>query len=1026
MSVDSFRFVSPGVFINEIDESQIPGPAAPGAGPVIMGVARKGPALVPITVSSYKEFVDLFGNPEPGSTANADTWRSGNRANPTYGAYAAQAYLANAGPMTYIRLVGDQDPTATAAGQAGWEVPRLTPSSDGGAYGLFIIGSGSTGAPGHPAGHGEGTLAAIFYVTGSGTTVRLKGRPAGGTEFPVSAVTASSAMLMDPVTVGAAGTAAEFKVVISGSKETVETTFNFNPKSGRHIRKVFNTNPHLLNTAITDPANQKDYFLGQSYGQAVLDNVTALDDNAAITMDDFSNTVAVILGLVSSSAGGGNFRQGYRTPGTPWLVGQDMTDNIGSFDVNSSVEPLFRLHSRQGVEYAQSNYKISISDIKQSSNTNFNPYGTFTVLVRDIRDTDENPVILEQLDLLNLNPASNNFIGKRIGDRSYSWDTTNKKWNVDGQYDVQSKYLRVECSDLVNAGGQEAALLPFGYRGIPVHQGFNIVRSGSTGTGIYKYSLTAGTSSAPADSIFCSGGSGSMPSLSLDHQRFEVLGGAPSQVAFFRTGSATVSTASLAMPALPTRASAADGNLMRQTNAFFGLSTNQGPATQIFDGTIQDLVRILPVGLEAGRTILSPGFSLDDLSGSGAGNTGTAQYASQDLGTYNTAILGTATAINSLDPYRGTPSNARRLGTSFTAETGSYTGVLDRGWNKFTVPLYGGFDGFDIFERNPFNNTRALGGAGSSGKATNAFPMWYTLKKAIDSVSDVDQININMAAVPGVTDLDTTNHLLAMAEERKDTLAIIDLEYGYRPVTEGSATGPEPFNDRRGSSALTITNAKARNFNTSYGCTYYPWLQINDTLNSTRVWVPPSTVALGVMASSAARSELWFAPAGFNRGGLNNGNAGLNVLNVIEKLTATQRDNLYEENINPIASFPAEGIVVFGQKTLQATPSALDRINVRRLMIYLKKQITLISNGILFDPNVQITWNRFTNRVDPFLSSIKQRFGLADYRVILDASTTTADLVDRNILYAKILLKPTRAIEFIALDFVITRSGVEF
>jgi len=203
-------------------------------------------------------------------------------------------------------------------------------------------------------------------------------------------------------------------------------------------------------------------------------------------------------------------------------------------------------------------------------------------------------------------------------------------------------------------------------------------------------------------------------------------------------------------------------------------------------------------------------------------------------------------------------------------------------------------------------------------------------------------------------------------------------------------------------------------------------MQINDTAASTRVWVPPSTVALGVMAASAARSELWFAPAGFNRGGLNNGNAGLNVINVVEKLTAKQRDNLYEVNINPIASFPSEGIVVFGQKTLQATPSALDRINVRRLMIYLRKQITIISNGILFDPNVQITWNRFINRVDPFLSSIQQRFGLADYRVILDANTTTPDLVDRNIMYAKILLKPTRAIEFIALDFVITRSGVEF
>jgi len=261
-----------------------------------------------------------------------------------------------------------------------------------------------------------------------------------------------------------------------------------------------------------------------------------------------------------------------------------------------------------------------------------------------------------------------------------------------------------------------------------------------------------------------------------------------------------------------------------------------------------------------------------------------------------------------------------------------------------------------------------------------------------------------------------------MDEERKDTLAIIDIETGYVASTENT----DSFSDRLGSSVLTVGGVKDRNLNSSYGCAYYPWVQINDSSKQQRLWVPPSTIALGVLASSAARTELWFAPAGFNRGGLNNGSAGLNVVNVVEKLTSAQRDDLYEVNINPIASFPAEGIVVFGQKTLQASQSALDRINVRRLMIYLKKQIRQIANEILFDPNQQVTWNRFLNQVNPFLSSIKNRFGLSDYRVILDTSTTTPDMIDRNIMYAKILLKPTRAIEFIALDFVITRSGVEF
>ena len=144
------------------------------------------------------------------------------------------------------------------------------------------------------------------------------------------------------------------------------------------------------------------------------------------------------------------------------------------------------------------------------------------------------------------------------------------------------------------------------------------------------------------------------------------------------------------------------------------------------------------------------------------------------------------------------------------------------------------------------------------------------------------------------------------------------------------------------------------------------------------------------------------------------------------RLTSKNRDDLYAANINPIATFPSEGIVIFGQKTLQITPSALDRINVRRLMIFVKKEISRIANTILFEPNVQVTWDRFVGAAEPFLSDVKSRFGLTDFRVVLDKNTTTDDLIDRNILYAKIFLKPARAIEYIALDFIITRTGASF
>ena len=141
---------------------------------------------------------------------------------------------------------------------------------------------------------------------------------------------------------------------------------------------------------------------------------------------------------------------------------------------------------------------------------------------------------------------------------------------------------------------------------------------------------------------------------------------------------------------------------------------------------------------------------------------------------------------------------------------------------------------------------------------------------------------------------------------------------------------------------------------------------------------------------------------------------------------AKDRDTLYEARINPIASFPSSGIVVFGQKTLQSTPSALDRINVRRLLIFVKKAVSRICNNLLFEQNVRATWLRFINQVQPVLDEIKTRFGLTDYKIVLDETTTTPDLVDRNIMYAKIFLKPARSIEFIAVDFVITRTGAGF
>ena len=451
-------------------------------------------------------------------------------------------------------------------------------------------------------------------------------------------------------------------------------------------------------------------------------------------------------------------------------------------------------------------------------------------------------------------------------------------------------------------------------------------------------------------------------------------------------------------PDVNLRVNASDGNLSDPTLAYFGYSTNSGSLDTSFEASNIDLLRSLPssfadpfsVDAYTKRMFM---FTLDDLSASFDGLSGSYSYA----------------------------SGSRAAGNSVTARNGSYKDILDAGYDRFTVPLFGGFDGLDITEAEPFNNSRAL----RDDAAATTYAMYYTVKKAIDILADPEFIEMNLVTIPGVTNETITQHLINVCADRGDALAIIDPKGGYLPASEdGTKTEQERISTNH--VREVVTNMQRRALNSSYGCTYYPWVRINDDIGGGSLFVPPSVAAIGTMAFSDKQKAVWFAPAGFSRGGLSRGAAGFSVTNVRSKLTSAERDDLYETNINPIASFPSEGIVIFGQKTLQVTPSALDRINVRRLMIFVKKQVSRIAANLLFDQNVEATWDRFKTQVDPFLSNIRTAFGLTDFKVVLDESTTTPELVDRNIMYAKIFLKPARAIEYIAIDFNITNTGASF
>jgi hypothetical protein len=215
-----------------------------------------------------------------------------------------------------------------------------------------------------------------------------------------------------------------------------------------------------------------------------------------------------------------------------------------------------------------------------------------------------------------------------------------------------------------------------------------------------------------------------------------------------------------------------------------------------------------------------------------------------------------------------------------------------------------------------------------------------------------------------------------------------------------------------------VTQAQTRD--TSYAATYWPWVRIIDPATGKHVWVPASTVIPGVYAFNDKVSAPWFAPAGINRGGLST------VLQAEYKLSQGNRDTLYSNNINPIATLPQQGVVVYGQKTLQKAQSALDRVNVRRLMIELKSYIRQIADTVVFEQNTIATRNSFIARVTPFLEGIQQKQGLYAYKVVMDDSNNGPAVIDQNQLVGQIYIQPTRTAEFISLDFILMPTGAEF
>tara|TARA_R110001583_G_scaffold141597_2_gene293805 strand:+ start:2916 stop:5339 length:2424 start_codon:yes stop_codon:yes gene_type:complete len=338
------------------------------------------------------------------------------------------------------------------------------------------------------------------------------------------------------------------------------------------------------------------------------------------------------------------------------------------------------------------------------------------------------------------------------------------------------------------------------------------------------------------------------------------------------------------------------------------------------------------------------------------------------------------------------------------AETALSSSSSPTNARKFTIPFQGGFDG-----QNPATSkntgTSISDGANIMGfdVSTGTSTGTKSYKKALNSISNPDEFDINMIITPGIISRVASSvpqKAIDVCEARGDAFYIMDSVL---------------YND-----SVSTTTTEAENWDTSYAATYYPWMKYRDTNLNKYVWVPPSVLLPSAFAFNDQIAAEWYAPAGLNRGGLTN------ATDVYSRLTHDERDDLYEGRVNPIAIFPGQGITVFGQKTLQSRTTALDRINVRRLMINLKKFVASTSRYLVFEQNTTATRNRFLSTVNPYLESVQQRQGLYAFKVVMDETNNTPDVIDRNILKGAIYLQPAKSAEFIVVDFNIMPTGASF
>ena len=810
-------------------------------------------------------------------------------------------------------------------------------------------------------------LASIFYVDDG--NIELKGVPLNSTE--TEKVTNGQWLQSNTDDYG-------FKVVVTNKEEEVkEFDFNFNSNSKKFIRRVLNTNPIKTNPTLMTASAKESFWVGETFEDSLYNNLTEIHAQGKqigiiVPLENTNSSITKANNLVEAQ----HSKSG-------WVVGQHK-ETFNTFIPNFitkeyNTAKLFRFVSLGMGEEVQKNIKLSITDIKPPYGSNL--YGRFTVIIRKLNDIDGKLEIVENFTDCDLNPASENYIGYKIGTEYLGWDYLSNSYLRYGSYPNNSAYIRIEIAQEIENGAADPDLVPFGFYTEPV---FLDVKSITNTNLVDEYGnnnqMVCGNTEFFNDPY---SQTPSIPDLGLVDNYSGTL------------------KSVLKFPSARLKQTTTDTTLTNTSDYFWGAEFRQTLDKQFASQEFKDLTKHKPVGVNSYDadlvyTKFGELFTLDNVEWE----------------------IDTSTGLPSTVHAKYNPIG-RRTGTSISAQE-TYEQTLYNGFNKFSMFLYGGSDGVDIKEANPFRNTLLKNADEYSHYAFNS------LKRALHSVKDKEVIETNLITMPGVTNTSLTDLMMQIAAERGDAMAIIDLEGDYIPTSEG-VYSPEI---QRPKVSETITNLRQRNIDNYHACALFPYLIGRDPYTNVLIDVPASLAFIGVFANTQRINTLFYPPAGNKRASLALKQAcGLPIVSSKLRLTQTDRDELFEVGINPVKTSLSDGAVIYGDKTLKiidqskATVSALSEIGVVRMLLSVTNSISKIAAQLNFEYNTQELWQDFKFQAETILTSIKADLGLSEYRVILDETTTTDLLIDNNILYAKIYLKPNRSIRWIVVDYSLENSS---